>query len=359
MSEIFADRYESTGQEFNGGGGQVFVCHDPNLDRLVVVKFMLEGVEFRRVQDEVSALQAVRSKNVVQVLDVVDDADLGIGIVSEFLSGADLTDTSGLSGNRSALLRTIFQLANGLADLHEYGIVHRDLKPNNVKFDEEGILKIFDFNLAKLGEAPGTVGFRGTYGYAAPEQYGMGHVRITSAMDVYALAVTAVYLLCDGKIPRPLGQIPPRPDLWPNGVRNLSLIDTELADLLDGALELNPKRRPKAAAIRDLARDLICRDKHRATIVVCGQESTFYLDSSNRTARIANSKSGGGVIVIHYDGLRFFVQQISNSVLINHVQCSVGQSLPDCCVIDLGSASGAASDRLFVTFDVSHPEVAQ
>jgi serine/threonine protein kinase len=359
MSESFADRYVPTGVEFNGGGGQVFVCHDPNLDRLVVVKFMLDGVDFRRVQAEVSALQAVRSKNVVQVLDVVDHTKLGIGIVSEFLPGADLTDTSGLSGNRGAMLRSIFQLANGLADVHECGIVHRDVKPNNVKFDEEGILKIFDFNLAKLGEAPGTVGFRGTFGYAAPEQYGVGHVTITSAMDVYALAVTSVYLLCDGNVPRPLTQTPPRPDLWPNGVRNLSLIDAELADLLDAALDLNPNTRPKAAEVRDLARDLICRDKHRATIVVCGQESTFYLDSSNRTARIANSKLGGGVVVIHYDGLRFSVQQISNSVLINHVSCNVGQSLPDCCVIDLGSASGRASDRLFVTFDVSHPEVTQ
>ncbi len=62
MSGNFADRYVPTGREFNGGGGQVFVCQDPNLDRLVVVKFMLEGVELRRVQAEVSALQAVRQR---------------------------------------------------------------------------------------------------------------------------------------------------------------------------------------------------------------------------------------------------------------------------------------------------------
>lgn len=359
MTERFADRYEPTGIEFNGGGGQVFVCHDPNLDRPVVVKFMLDGVEVRRVQAEVCALQAIRSKNVVQVLDLVEDPKWGLGIVSEFLQGEDLSDPSGFSGDRSVMLRIIFQLANGLADVHSSGIVHRDLKPNNVKFDEEGILKIFDFNLAKSGDMPGTVGFKGTYGFAAPEQYGLGNVAITPAMDVYSLAVTSVYLLCNGRLPSPLLEVPPRPDHWPAGVRSLNLIDDELADLLDRALNADPHIRPTAADVRDLARSLICRDKHRATIVVCSSNQTFTLDHSNKAARITNSKTGGGAIVIEYTGLRFFAQQVANSVLVNHVPCIVGQTLPDCCVIDLGSASGRAADRLFVTFDVSHPEVAQ
>ena len=40
------------------------------------------------------------------------------------------------------------QLARGVQYLHHNGIVHRDLKPQNIGFDQEGTLKLFDFGLA-------------------------------------------------------------------------------------------------------------------------------------------------------------------------------------------------------------------
>ena len=53
---------------------------------------------------------------------------------------------------RAELLERI-EIAIAIADamryLHSLGIVFRDLKPDNIGFDEKGVLKLFDFGLAK------------------------------------------------------------------------------------------------------------------------------------------------------------------------------------------------------------------
>jgi serine/threonine protein kinase len=46
-------------------------------------------------------------------------------------------------------LRAAFAIADAMEYLHKNNIVYRDLKPDNIGFDKDGVIKLFDFGLAK------------------------------------------------------------------------------------------------------------------------------------------------------------------------------------------------------------------
>lgn len=331
---------------------------DEYLDRKVVIKFLQKGQEHSRLFDELNALQRVRSRNVVEIFDVIyRDNGTRMGIVEEFIEGEDLEAKLGVLKPDAEFVGIVYQLSSGLADIHEAGVVHRDIKPSNLRIDSDGILKIFDFNLSRYKDDTRTEGFRGTRGYAPPELYRSGEVVFDEKVDIYALGITAYRLLKGKSLPKELAALPPEPGKWKAAggtFARITGLDTELAVLLDACLEESVDARPTAGLIRDRARCLLLRGRHRALFVDEGGRR-YELHSDQREITIEETNLGS--VRVNYDGLVFRVAAVTGDVWKNNVRVAVGDPLDGCCVIALGSATLPAAERRFVTMDVSHPGV--
>ncbi|WP_207835570.1 serine/threonine-protein kinase [Pseudomonas sp. 43(2021)] len=347
---LIADRYETAGVAHFGGMGKVLQCRDIVLERQVALKIMPGDASRRRINDEVGALFKMRSKNVVQLYDVLQVGG-ELAIVQEYVSGADLFDDSTSPQSLSDYLKMLWQIASGLSDIHKLGVIHRDIKPNNMKVDSEGVLKIFDFGLARdEGDGAATMGFVGTHGFAAPELYGL-QVRFTAAVDVFAFGATALFL-GSRSLPDELLNKPPT-RLNGNVFAKLKWgVSTIVAQILQDCLDVDPAKRPSMAQVRDVLAKYLLQDRHRALVVYNNTPS--FLDSNNRS--VVLNLPNIGFVEIHYDGFDFVVVATSGDVFINNMRVSVGFKLPGACVVALGAPEHRAKRR-YITFDLSHPEI--
>jgi formylglycine-generating enzyme required for sulfatase activity len=102
-----------------------------------------------------------------------------------------------------ALLAIIGPLGDALAQAHARDLVHRDVKPDNVLLTADGAPKLTDFDLVGGPETTGgtRTGAMGTFIYAAPEMMDRPQDADARA-DVYALAMTAIFIIHGGKLPR-------------------------------------------------------------------------------------------------------------------------------------------------------------
>lgn len=353
MSTRLPHRYVPTGEVLTGGMGEVLLCNDIALERKVAIKFIRNVDEKRRLFDEISALQKIRSKHVVQIFDVFVEEDNRIGIVQEYVPGSDLSSFSEVNTlSAEEYLKTLYQIASGISDIHAQGLIHRDIKPNNIKFDQVKIIKIFDFGLARFsGKDDSTIGFRGTPGFAAPELYRGGVVPFNESIDTYAFGATAWYL-SGAVLPESLMKKPPQTTNIP-GFSSLPIdVPSPVTCILDSTLRREPSSRPSMSDIRDILSSYLLKDRHRALIVYGANRYT--LEKTNRLVRLDVQSYGS--LQVRYDGINFSIPSVTGEVFVNNQSVQQGQVLPKDCVITVGNPS-RGGERVFITFDISNPEV--
>ena len=140
-----------------GSMGEVYVAHDPELDRRIAIKLLRgelgdtpEEAESRFLR-EARAAAKISDPNVVVIYDVGTFAER-VFIAMELIDGHTLAYWLQLKQRTMAeILRVFLAAARGLAAAHERGVVHRDFKPDNVMVTHEGQVRVVDFGLAGFG----------------------------------------------------------------------------------------------------------------------------------------------------------------------------------------------------------------
>lgn len=142
-----------------GGMGIVYKARDTHLERLAALKLLppekVTDIERkRRFVWEAKCASALNHPNIVTIYDI--DHDAGVDFIAmEYVEGRTLAQLIPPSGMRvDQALKYAAQIAGALAAAHSAGIIHRDLKPANVMVTGNGLVKVLDFGLAKLSEAP-------------------------------------------------------------------------------------------------------------------------------------------------------------------------------------------------------------
>jgi serine/threonine protein kinase len=200
-----------------GGMGEVYAAEDLKLRRRVALKVlpveMAESPERRRrFEREAQAVAALNHPGIVTIYSVEHVGDRSF-LTMELVEGRTLEQEVPEGGLPIAeFLRIAIQLADALNAAHERGILHRDLKPGNVMLTKDGRIKVLDFGLAKLADAPAAAlsvqgplttssgQIVGTLSYMAPEQ-AEGRT-IDHRADIFGLGVL-LYELAAGI--RPFG----------------------------------------------------------------------------------------------------------------------------------------------------------
>ncbi len=200
-------KYEVIEEIARGGMGVVYRARDIDLDREVALKIVLSGVgssadEVRRFRAEAETAAKLRHPNIVPIYEIGESNDR-LYLAFEYVSGGTLAERiehKPISARQAAEM--VQSIASAIDYAHSQGVVHRDLKPNNILVDNEGIVKVTDFGLAKRVDADQSITHAGavvgTPCYMSPEQ--ARGKKVGPAADVYSLGVI-LYQMLTGRVP--------------------------------------------------------------------------------------------------------------------------------------------------------------
>ena len=201
--------YRIIGQIGEGGMGTVYEAVHQTIERRVAIKILKSELAtdseiVARFFNEARAVNRIAHPSLVQISDYGQTPEGTVYLVMEFLEGETLQqrlvrlEKQGQRLRLSALLHTIWQVAQALAAAHDKGVVHRDIKTDNIMLVRDPAVatgeraKIVDFGIAKLLQVsrkltvlPRTMG---SVLYMSPEQC-RGIPDIDGRTDVYALGV--------------------------------------------------------------------------------------------------------------------------------------------------------------------------
>ncbi|OUL59092.1 serine/threonine-protein kinase [Pseudoalteromonas ulvae] len=130
-----------------GGMGEVYLGHDPRLNRPIAIKICSLS-DHPNSHLEAQNLAALNHPNIVQVYDVLVHSGHTL-IIMELVEGPTLKQhlkTTVLTEKQK--LNIVTQICQALAHAHQRGVFHCDLKSSNVIVNQDNDVKLVDFGIS-------------------------------------------------------------------------------------------------------------------------------------------------------------------------------------------------------------------
>lgn len=197
---IYKDRYRILRKIGEGGSSLVYMAIDERSGQPVTIKMIKDG-SFRGsdaeliVKEETKVIAYLDHPAIPKVVDIYDDS-----FVLEYIPGNSLERVMERYGRFSE--KEAVKLAKELLDIFTYlhemdtPVIYRDLKPANIIVRPDGHIALIDFGAARFYEKGkrSDASNIGTYGFAAPEQFGnLGQT--DTRTDIYCFGKTISQLI--------------------------------------------------------------------------------------------------------------------------------------------------------------------
>ena len=203
--EIVGGKYEIISKIGEGGMSYVYLAIDINtMYRWAVKEVRRDGEkDFQLVRQNLTAERDILTKlshpNLPRIIDVIENDD-SFFIVMDYIEGETLMKLVSEKGAQRE--KKVIEWAKQLCDVLQYlhtrkpPIVYRDMKPSNVMLRKDGSVCLIDFGTAREYKEKNLADTRclGTFGYAAPEQFG-GFGQTDARTDIYCLGATLYHLV--------------------------------------------------------------------------------------------------------------------------------------------------------------------
>jgi len=163
----------------------------------------LDRVFIRRFTREAQTLAKLSHPNIVRFYGFEKEGRLAF-MLMDYIEGETLKhfihDADGKSMPYGQIRSITRAVCGALHYAHNQGLVHCDIKPANIMINQNGIVQLADFGIARMSDAAtATMVGAGTPAYMAPEQV-LGKDAIPQT-DIYALGIVLYEMFTGGERP--------------------------------------------------------------------------------------------------------------------------------------------------------------
>ncbi len=207
---LIGDRYEVLELIGQGAMGLVFLVQDRDLDEKAALKLLPRDLfnnnDSVSIKEEIRLARRITHRNILRTYDM-GNWDIYTYISMEYVAGYDLDILLKKRGVQDRYIALLMgrQICSAMNAAHEEGVIHLDLKPGNMMINQQGILKIMDFGLARSVAnqdsqrvSKNSTQLMGTPRYMAPEQF--LNEEIDHRTDIYSIGII-LYTLLTGSPP--------------------------------------------------------------------------------------------------------------------------------------------------------------